>query len=212
VTAYITEQELLDYIKSPVMPSDNSVIIDAIDAASREIDGHCGRYFFQQQETQYFSADPRDPSCLWLLPLDDMDLATVTGLVVRSETSNDGLYPTAWTINVDFICEPINQSQGGITGWPYTKLRAIGGKVWPLRFIPWQRDTVQIQGTWGWPAVPGAVKQACKILTAQSFKLGEAALGVAGFGEFGFVRVRDIPRVEKILQPYVKTSVTYGVA
>jgi hypothetical protein len=209
---YITEQEFRDYIKTPSGDKGKNEILGAISAASRSVDSFCGRYFNQRDETQYFSANPKDPNCLWILPLDDMDLATTSGLTVSSETGNDGTYPLSWTVNVDFIAEPINQSQNGITPWPYTSLRSIGTHVWPIRFIEWQRPTVKIVGRWGWPvAPPDPVKRATAIIANQLWKLGEAPLGVAGWGSYGDIRVREIPQAASLLAPYRKVG-TMGIA
>lgn len=208
---YITEQEFRDYINST--GTDNSDSIEgAITAASRAVDSHCGRFFYQENETQFFSADPGDWTTLWLLPLDDMDLATLNGIVVVSETDNSGTYPTTWTAGTHFIGEPVNQSVAGITGWPYTHLRAITTRTWPYRYLGWQRDTIQITGTFGWPAVPEPVKQATKIIANQFYKLASAPLGVAGYGAFGDIKVRDIPQASTLLIPYVKAQSAVGIA
>lgn len=208
---YITESEFREYIKDDSRDR-SGPILAAIAAASRSVDSHCGRYFNQRDEVQYFSPDPANRFAFWLLELDDMDIATTSGLTVESEDDNSGNYGVLWTIDVDFICEPINQSSNGITPWPYTQLHAIGNKIFPIKYTPTRRETVRVTGRYGWPtAPPDAVKQATKIIAAQLWKMGEAPLGVAGFNEFGSVRVRDIPQAESLLRPYARTG-GYGVA
>lgn len=62
---------------------------------------------------------------------------------------------------------------------------------------------MRISGVWGWPAVPDAVKAACRIQVSRVFKRADSPLGVAGFGEFGVVRVSRLdPDVESLLAPY----------
>lgn len=208
---YITDTEFRDYIDDESTYNASSVAA-AIGAASRSIDSHCGRYFNQRDEVQYFSPDPSNTFAFWLLDLDDMDIATTDGLVVESEESNQGLYNTLWTLDTDFICEPVNQSQNGISPWPFTQLHAVGSRIWPIKYTPTRRETVRITGTWGWPGgVPDPVKQATKIVAAQLWKLGSAPFGVAGFDQFGSVRVRDIPQASTLLLPYCRTG-GYGVA
>lgn len=213
-TDYVTQTELNAYVKSPRSAPDANLAA-AITAGSRAADAYCGRFFYTAEQTQYFRVDPANRDYLWTLSLDDMDIANFddgdSPFQVATETGNDGTYPAIWTPNVDFIGEPVNQSQNGIVGWPYTSLRAISGRVWPINFTPWQRPTVMIHANFGWTDVPEPVKQATKIISAQFWKLGEAALGVAGFNEFGPVRVRDIPQAVALLMPYRKGT-TFGVA
>jgi hypothetical protein len=61
---------------------------------------------------------------------------------------------------------------------------------------------VQVTAQWGWAAVPDSVKQATKILAAEIFRLKDAPLGVAGFNDFGPVRVREVPQVSMLLKRY----------
>jgi hypothetical protein len=66
---------------------------------------------------------------------------------------------------------------------------------------------VKVTAKWGWLAVPDAVQQATLFLANQYYKTArEAPLGVAGFGDFGAVRVRAMPQVENLLQPLRKGS------
>lgn len=207
-TAYVTEQEMRDYIKSKNTDNSDSIIA-AIATASRKVDAHCDRFFYQLATTIRYFSPCYESGGLWILPIHD--LASTSALTVVSSTTNDGTYPTSWTINTDFIAEPVNQMHAGLTGWPYTRLHAVGTQVWPMRYSATQRETVKITGTWGWAAVPDAVKQATKIVAHQLWKLGEAPFGVAGWGDYGAIRVREIPQASDLLAPYRKAS-SYGVA
>jgi hypothetical protein len=68
--------------------------------------------------------------------------------------------------------------------------------------------SVQVTAKWGWPAVPPAVKQAAFIVAADLFKAKDSAFGVAGFGEFGAVRVgsRMNPQAQALLAPFVENA------
>lgn len=207
VADYITTAELRDYLKDPSGTQNPTAIAAAISAASRAVDAFCGRHFYQTTQTQYFTPEQ---GFLWRLDLDDMDLASTSGLTVQVEFGIDGTYPTTYTLGTDFIAQPINQSVGGVDGWPYTWLQSVNGKLWPPRYAGFQRDTVKITGQWGWPAVPLPVKQATKILAAQFFELGGAPFGVAGFGDFAAVRVRDNPIAASLLGPYAKNRLLFA--
>jgi len=55
----------------------------------------------------------------------------------------------------------------------------------------------------GWPAVPRNVKTASLIAAAQIFRIKDAPFGVAGFGEFGVVRIQQNPQVMWLLRRYI---------
>jgi hypothetical protein len=201
-TDYITSDQFRAYYKDPgnVLNVDN--IAAAITAASRKIDAWCGRYFYQNDETQLYF-----PNDWWTVDLDDMDLATASGLTVSTGDGLSGSYPNVWVYGTDFLLEPVNQSSNGIRPWPYEYIRSIGPqRYFPIRFTPWQQPTVQVVGTFGWPAVPDAIAQACRVIAAQLFKLADAPLGTAGINGWGEVRVQDIPLAASLLQQYRKGS------
>src|SRR5438045_9368233 len=107
VTDYITMSEFRDYIGSDSGIGNKQVVAElAISTASREVDGYCGRNFFQQDLTQYFTPSRNN---LWILDLDDNDLATTTGLTVHVDTGFTVTHTEVRTLNTDFIAEPITQ-------------------------------------------------------------------------------------------------------
>lgn len=203
---YITEQQLRDALHDPSTTIDSTLLQTSILSASRAVEGLTGRHFYQHTDTQYFF-----PDSFWVVSLDDMDLATTTGLSVHVDTGFAGTYTEARTFGTDFICEPVNQSVNGIEGWPFTSLRSINGKTWFLRYTDFQRYTVKVTGTWGWPAVPYPVKSATTIVAAYLYKRPEAALGTTGMAEWGMMRVQQ-PDVAAILQPVTKQSTKFLVA
>jgi hypothetical protein len=88
-------------------------------------------------------------------------------------------------------------------------VRATGlGRWFPVAACTGRLARVQVTGTWGWPAVPVDVKQACLLLAARLFIRKESPQGVAGFGEFGAIRVRSAdPDVVALLEPYRRNAV-----
>jgi hypothetical protein len=206
---YINADEFRDYIQSSGTGTSGSISA-AITAASRAVDAHCDRTFYiDEAAVRYFSNDPYDGRGLWYLEIDD--LADVTDLEVLIDGSGNGTYSTELAVNTDFVLEPRNQRFGSIAGYPYTALRATSGTAFPIRSTAWQPDTVKITGNFGWAAVPAPVKQAAKIVAAQLWKLGEAPFGVAGWGDYGMIRVRDIPQAASLLAPYRRGS-SFGIA
>ncbi len=122
------------------------------------------------------------------------------GLIVTSSAGT-------WTAGTHYRLEP----DGGIgpTGepWPYTSLRGIDGQ--PLSMATW---SATITAKWGWPAVPAAVVEACLVLAADLWKLKDAPFGVAGFGEYGSIRVRQNARAVELLGPYRHGRALVGIA
>lgn len=182
--------------------NDDDRLTDALAAASREIEQWCGRQF---NDAGAASARVFHPLTPYTVMVDDF--STTTGLVVATDTDDDGTYDTTWTSS-DYDLEPVNGVVSGMTGWPYYQLRAVGDYTFP-RCVR-RRRSVQVTAQWGWAAVPSEVKQACLIIAAESFKLGDAPFGVAGFGEFGPVRVRMNSRAQSLLAPYRLNPVLVG--
>jgi uncharacterized phage protein (predicted DNA packaging) len=189
----------LDEVKSALRITDNTddeLLENAIEGASRRIDGYCGRRFYQQNATlSLYAIDS------YTLPTQD-DLYSVTTL--KTDDDGDGTYETTWTTGVDYQLEPLDAV---ITGQPIRTITAIGGKTFPLFSLP-ALPSAQIVGVWGWSAIPDDVREACVLLTMRGFARYNAALGVVGFADMA-IQVRAIdPDVRDFLNPYRK----FGIA
>jgi hypothetical protein len=167
---------------------DDDLLELAIDAASRQIDGHCERVFYQTTTTRVFSALDG-----FLTEVDD--LFDVTEI----KTSSDGSgFDTTWS-GSDYQLEPLNGQAGGIAS-PATFVRAVGDYLFPtLR----HEALVRISATFGWSAIPTAIKQATLILAQRQFKRYDSPLGVAGIGDIGIIRIARIdPDVAALVAPF----------
>lgn len=192
---------------------DNTELDDALNAASRGIELFCDRQF---NDAGTASARVFYPDAVDLLRVDDF--YTTTGLVVATDDDDDGTFEATWDAS-DYQLEPLNGIVEGQPGWPYDRVRAVGSLYFPGvcgragvigRSRPHTRvgrARVQVTARWGWAAVPDPVRQACLILAAELFKLRSAPFGVAGFGEYGVVRVRENPKVCALLKPYERYPV-----
>jgi hypothetical protein len=177
---------------------DDALIEGAIESASRLIDGYAMRNFYQSGTvTRYFATD--DPLAC---PVDDL---AGTAIVVESNPAADGTWIT-WDVS-DYQLEPLNGNLDGIP-WAYTRVRAIEDYVFPTgnAYGDGQEALVRITGVYGWPSVPKAVQIASVIQASRIFKRYDSPLGVAGFGDFGAVRVSRFldPDVEQLVMPYKK--------
>lgn len=179
---------------------DDSLLEISIEAASREIDGYCNRVFYSVTDTREYQNEDS-------FVCNTDDLVSVTTL----KTSLDGkTYDLTWTIG-DYQLEPLNGVSGGLVQ-PFTRIRAIGDylfPIWAVKSTFTNFASVQVQGVFGWSAVPVAVKQAAILLAMRQFKRYDSPLGVAGFGDLGAIRVGRVdPDVEALLAPFRKSVVS----
>ncbi|OII61209.1 hypothetical protein BJP40_06695 [Streptomyces sp. CC53] len=190
---YATRAQLKSYLKITNSDHDEQ-LDDALSSSTREIEKHCGRQFNDAVTT---SARVFRPLNSRTAIVDDFH--TTTGLVIKTDTDDDGVYETTWA-STDYELEPLNGIRDGVPGWPYWRIKAVESELFP----DGHRATLQVEARWGWAAVPAPVKQSCLILAAETFKLAGAPLGVAGFGEFGGVRVRHNAMVQRKLRPFCR--------
>lgn len=171
--------------------TDDTLLENAIEAASRRIDSYCGRFFYSKSATiNLFAWDD------YRLPV--ADLVSITTL--KTDNDGDGTFETTWTAGTDYQLEPFDTV---LQGRPYRRVTAIGGKTFPKYDVP-AIPGAQINGVWGWAAVPDDVREACVLLTIRGFARYNAALGVVGFADMA-IQVRSIdPDVRDYLNGYRK--------
>ena len=197
MNGYLTTSEAQSYIGMSA-GVDTSELDDVITSVSRMVDRFCGRHFYQATATQKFF-DSDDSESIDFGPYGDLVSATAVAY-----DDDDGTYESTIAAT-DYQLTPQGATTRGPISEPFTGLRVLSGVSLPLAPASSGRTgLVRITGTWGWPAVPVEVKQATRILVAEVYKLSDAPLGVAGFGEFGVVRVqRQMPaRAIQLLQPF----------
>lgn len=185
----------LNEVKAALRISDNvddSLLEMAIESASRLIDGHAGRIFYNAgTATRYYVATDD-----FVTDIDDISSSSIT---LTTSQDGDGVFDTTWT-STDYQLEPLNGVLDGLT-WPYTSIRAVGDYLFP---IEGGDALVKLTATFGWASVPIAIKQACIIQSSRIYKRLDSPLGVAGFGDLGAIRVtRDLdPDVAQLVMPY----------
>lgn len=197
--AYCTEQQLREHFGDSNGTLTTALLERAINATSRAIDRHCGRRFWLDETVQSRAYRPQDGDLAWV-----DDIGTTSGLIVKTDTSDDGTYATTWA-STDYELQPLNASADG-DAYAWWRLVAVdrylfptAGKVAPL----------QVTARFGWSQVPYEVEQACIIRAAAIFKRKESIDGVAGFGDLGVVRIstRRDPDVAALLDNYIKIRV-----
>lgn len=193
---YVTADEMREYVSIDDLV-DDVYIAFAITAASRAIDDHCNRQFGQSDpgETRYFTPTYDPDRERWVILHDDL-----TELVQVVVTPSDGT-------PLSGASEP---RHAPATGFPYTRFvfgasseQAAGSGFPPSGLVA----SAQIEGTFGWTAVPDAVKQATLIQANRLLKRRDAPFGVAGSPEMGSemrLLARVDPDVAVTLRHYVR--------
>ena len=166
-----------------------------IDAAEQAINDLCGRKF-----TADGSASARTYRAQSYLAVTD-DISTLTGLVVKTDTSADGTFDTTWA-STDYQVEPLNNI---VKGRSVNNLRAIGSYTYPVYGDG--QVSVEVTAKWGWPAVPDTVKQAALMLASRLYGRKASPMGVIGVGDFGPVRIsRSDPDIAFLLMDYKRAG------
>lgn len=197
---YCTLAELKSYLQPAIADSNDDTELEfAVEASSRMIDQFCRRRFYIDG-----SATARTYRCEWNDKVYVDDIATLTGLVVKTDESDNGTFDRTWTVSTDFEMEPLGAFGPGGESWAYTTVVAVGTRY---RFpTDGRRPRLQVTAKWGWPAVPDAVRQACFVQSSRLFKRAGSPEGVMhGFAtDFGAMRVgaRLDPDVRMLLEPY----------
>jgi len=171
---------------------DDDLLETALEAASRWVDGWTDRRFtVAAAGTAVYIPTGR---------MDDLlvdDITTITSIAIDEDL--DRSFATVLR-PIDFEALPINATSGG-RAVPFTRIRPIEDGYWPTYD---GRATVRIVGDFGWPAIPGAVREATILQTLRLFTRLASPAGVVSFGDMGAVRVSRFvdPDVELLLEPY----------
>lgn len=170
---------------------DDTLLEMAIESASRLMDSYTARSFYNAgSAARYFTADND-----FLTNIDD----AITITEIATDASADGSYDTIWQAD-DYQLEPLNGRVDGLVV-PYNAIRATGDYTFPI----WGGEgLVKVTATWGWSAIPIAIKQATIIQSSRIFKRLDSPLGVLSSPDLGFIRLgaRIDPDVAQLVDPY----------
>jgi hypothetical protein len=181
--------------------TDDTALELAIEAASRQIDAHCGkgRKFWQDATVvarKYYA-------CGNTVYVDDV--STVTGLIVVVDQDDDGTFETT-LIDTDFIVEPINAA----AEFPiraFTRIRLLDAALSTFSWNSSGRSNVKVTAKFGWPAVPDAVERACVMQARSIFKAPDAMFGSFALGIDG--ASRTIPALDPTARALLEDFVRY---
>lgn len=203
--AIITDANLKTHLGN-IGTQHDSVVTFAVNAANQAIVQYCGRDFDKvalASETARVFRPRTDVRAV----VDDF--WSTTNLVVKTDDDDDGTYETTWA-STDYQLEPLNGRANGITV-PYYRIIAVADRRFPTSNL---RTSVQVTAAWGWTAVPAAVTEATLIKAARLFHRKDSPQGVAGFDQFGAVRLSksEDSDVMSLLDPFRLIGHIIGVA
>lgn len=178
--------------------NDDVRLTASLDAASRAVDGWCGRRFWLDAGVSAKSFR----SWGGRVDLAGAEFATTAGLIVKVDPGDSGTFDVTLTEGTDFILEPLNGSRGGLD-WAYDAVVELSAGTFPRHPV---RPGVQITAQWGWATVPDQVKQATRLLAVAYWKRKDAAFGIAGFDGFA-MRLRQDPDVIALLAAYKRPTI-----
>jgi hypothetical protein len=196
---YCTVDDVRSQLTDTGSKLDSAPIERAINATSRAIDQYCGRRFWKDAAPVARVFEAADSHVLSV-----NDIAATAGLTVAVDSAGDGTFATTWASS-DYQLKPLNaDADGGAFSW--SEIATTGGLC-----FPWFRNGrpgVRVTATWGWSQVPDQVTSAAILKAVSLFMRKDAPFGVAGFNEFGPVRItkRD-PDVVDLLSPFVLAAV-----
>jgi hypothetical protein len=197
---YIDPEELAEWLGDSSGKLPAAILARACEATSRAIDLWCGQRFYLDASATARLYRPRAADVLRVDPI-----GSATGLAVATDTTGDGTFVTVWASS-DYQLEPLNADADG-TPYSWWELAAIGDYTFPVTTTS-RRPLAQVTARWGWSDQPADVGLAGLIKATSLFKRKDAPYGVAGFGDFGAVRIsKKDPDVIALLSPFVRGQV-----
>ena len=166
--------------------AEDTAIQAAIDAAEALIDNYTGRTFETVTESRTYL--PRTASVV-----DVDDIATASGLVIKTDEDQDGTFETTLTVTTDYVIVK--------NAAPFRLITNVN-RGWPLSL--YGRPTIEVTATWGYgTSVPDNIKQAALLMATRLFQRKASPLGfqAGAISEFGPVRIsRTDPDMAALLQ------------
>lgn len=185
--------------------SQDSNIDNAINAASRQIDAICGRYFYKETAVAVKYYTPTNDFFLFT-----DDISTTTGLIVQLDTTDDGTYDKTLTLDTDFALKPFNPQINRITDgttyyWPYTEIEILATRS-SERFDRLIQRNVKVTASFGWSSIPDAIKEACIIQATRLWKRKDTPFNVFGNEQTGQQELfsKMDPDAKELIKGYIK--------
>jgi len=152
LTTYVTADDLKATLELRAEDFADDDIHEALQAASEGIDLAMGRSFRPPLGAEERLYSPDDLSELWI-----DDFAELEKLEIDERGTGTFL---EWDLGADVRVEPLNAAG---RGRPYTKLRTLGSRSFPMHPL----GVVRVTAYFGWPATPAQIVDATKLIATQ---------------------------------------------
>lgn len=191
MTNLITEAQLKAWLNIDDS-ADDGLLTVITSAASQLVRSYCGRSFevdtAQAATVRYFNRLSDE-----IAFIDDCWSITA----VATDDGDNGTYSQTWTTS-DYQPNPVDGiGPYGLTGWPYTRLAAIGDLDFPVV----SRPAVKVTAKWGWAALPDDVKTATLMMAAEIYNARAGGFEVFT-ADASFTPIRRNMLVRDLLAPY----------
>jgi hypothetical protein len=190
---YATADDLAAFLR--IHDDDEHPYLDGLLAsASEAVTAYCGQRFDQAAA----SATSRVFAAKFCDLLSVHPISSTTDLVIRTDSADDGVFDVTW-LAADYQLEPLNQISGSIVDHPYTRIRAVKARMFPVD----HRARVEVTARWGWTTVPASIRDATMMHAARLHERRNAPAGiVAGDGFIGRTALGMDPDVKMLLEPF----------
>ena len=174
--------------------TDDTPLQSVLDAADQLINNYVDTkvgFGVTSSQTRYYTANRSD------FVLTD-PIVTVSALA--TDVNGTGTYTQTWSAS-DYVLAPRNAA---LDSRPYTEIDVSPFNGGTLNF-PTGYLEVKVTGTFGWPSVPAAVKQAALIQAGAIWSSRTAPFGVIGSQDLGGVLRMSAalhPEARVLLEPY----------
>ena len=185
----------LDAVSTTWTAAETVQLSELCEAVSRAIDDYCGRRFYQTASgvARYFTSDSSSE-----LVIDDLVSIDTNGLT--TDISGNYTYGRTWA-TTDYVLAPFNASEFDMP-YTYIELAQHGRYAFPT----WSKG-VKITGTWGFPAVPRAIRAACSLECRRAWQQLQSPSGVVTSDVLGTFMVEPEWHRKSLalLKPYRRT-------
>lgn len=185
--------QLKSFARNELGAADDASMQAALDGAHVSVYDYCGRQFETAGAATARRFVPTGTAVLRI-----HDCTSISSVVVNGAALAASAYQAEPVDNLDRL---------GRTR-PFEQLRLLSD-VW-INSAQDGEATVTVTATWGWAAAPASAVEAIKILAKDILHQRDNRSGVAGFAEFGAVRVRENPYVAMLLDP-LRRADSWGI-
>lgn len=186
--AWLSVATQKSWMRSEIPTADDAFLSTAIDAAKTTLENACQRKFdLVSGGATARSFRPYGGEVLFI-----HDCVTISSVISNG---------TTYVANTDYVAEPLNGLSNAGEAWPYYMLRRSSGCWW----VGYTAATslISVTATWGWPAIPAQIVEACKIIAKDEFNQRDTTgFGLVAISEAGGVGTRENRLVRDAVRDY----------